>query len=149
MIFFLIISSRNLMYPDLCLRKMLCFYFFLVKLVACWFFSSWNFYIDFLLSKLILFVELVEWWFLHVKFNLFWYFSNEFCSMLIYSSVKVSLYRHFSWWNLLHVCFFFVKHDACCFLFVKCVPCGLFSSLNLMYLDLCLWKMCYIFISFT
>ena len=99
-----IIYSGNLMYLDLCLREIKFLYFFFMKLLACWFFSSWNMYIDFfyrlnryrllnllradfgLWNLIYLDIYLRETccmlFYTFLQLNLWWYFSN--CCMLVF-----------------------------------------------------------------
>jgi len=109
----------------MCSKNLTYLYFFFVKLVACWFFSVPNIYIDFCPCE-ISFIRAAS------------------CVLIFFEKPNLSWY--FSSWNLLHIDFFFVKHDACWFLFVKLVSCRLFLTKNLIYLDLCLWETCYILI---
>jgi len=144
----LVFSSRNMMHTDFCtwnflhvdyffkklkiswilsLKNLLYFYFFFVKLADCWFllfvilvhrsFSWWN--------------QFCSWNLLRADFcslNLIYFdvFFRETCCMLINSFVKLNLSWYFSSGNFFYSGFFFMKHDACSFLFVKLVAGGLF-----------------------
>ena len=100
------------------------------RLFACWFFYSWNLYIDFLMVKLILILfvellacwslleELVECWFFFVKLVECWFFKS-WKSYIDFSPPETD----------------FVPETCCVlFLFMELAACWFFSSIYL-YVD--------------
>ena len=142
-----IISSRNLMYLNLCLRET-CYIFI---------FSSWNF----LHVKFSLFGTCTLIFFSWNRFYLWNFLRVDFCSenlihLDIFSTTTLLYVELFFRETQFTIVFFLlkyiacwcflVKNDTCWFLFVKPTTCSLFSSRNLIYLDLCLRESCCIFI---
>jgi len=86
-------------------------------------------------------------WFLFVKLNLSWYFSswNFLCGDLFFrETCFISIF--FSSWKMMHLvflwetwCTLIFVHETCCMWTI--------SSKNLIYLHLCLWETCHVFIS--
>ena len=92
------------------LQKTCCTLIFLsVKLLHC-FFSSWNRFC----SWNLLCADFSSWNLIYLKI-----FPQK--TFKIYYFKKFHWPWYFSSWNLFHIGFFFVKYDACQFLFVKLV----------------------------
>ena len=92
------------------------YWFLCVKFVACWFFSSRNWF--------------WSWNLLSAEFVRFT------CGLLSFLFVKFLYWFFFSWnwissWNMLRSEFFFVELVACWVLYVKLVACLFYSLLNL------------------
>ena len=111
-----IISSRNLLYLDLChWKNLLYFYFFFMRLFACWSFSLWKLYSDFfsretgfVLGNCCVLIFVRETWFI-----------------LMFSFVKHVLRFFILSWSLIY-------HD----IFLRETYCMLgFSSWNMMHAD--------------
>ena len=128
--------SRNLLRGDFICRT----YFLLIfvrKIIACWFFSSWNLYADFfsLPLKLILLMELFVCLFLFVEFVAYWFLFS----------------KPFPWWSFSsrNLCIDFSNyetefvHGTCrVIIFVGGTCCLLiFCSSNLLYVCLCSWNL--------
>ena len=160
--FALIFCWWNLLHAGFSLLKTCIFIFLYVQLIFslnnlradfvpetcwCWIFSLWNVYINFLLVKLILFLELVAWWFLFAELVACWFLFMKTCYRLIFLSVK-----------LVHWLFSILKpilfDGACCVLiFVRGTCCvqifrswklvtgSFFSSWNLVHLLILLVKL--------
>ena len=106
------------------------------KLVLSWFFSSWNLNLEFLLVKLILFIDLAAWWFVFVQLLFF-------CCVLIFLLVKLVASLFFTSWNFqvdffLVKVIFFIEVVTNRFLSVKLVVCWFSLRENFMFIFLIL-----------
>ena len=138
-----IVFIRTCYLSVLFVKLAVCWYFFL-KLVSYLFFSSWNLYIDLLLLKLILLMEVFACQFLFFELLMCRFFSwnllqvnfslHEACTFF-FLLLKLILFtklvaNRFLFMKLVAGSFLFVKLIACWFIFVKCVPFWFFSPWN-------------------